>query len=180
MRTGSRPTLTCNSISRRQAGPGLIRSRYGSRSCKGSRLAAPPSQGPSSFRNTSMPTSTRITTKLSPSSGPGKRSTPPQRPPYHSALIPGASASSNSGQMATEYHATVTILCLSGRAGPRASTPIGRKLAPSCFARNGALCFPYPARRSTSGGKARNIVVPIVDSFPSQTPLPPGTVTRTI
>src|SRR5277367_4452804 len=71
---GSRPTPTCNFISRRQARPGSTRSRYGSRSCRGSRLAGPPSQASSSFRNTSMPTSTRTTTKPSPSSGPRKRS----------------------------------------------------------------------------------------------------------
>ena len=71
---GSRPTPTCNFISRRQVRPGSIRSRYGFRSCRGSRLAAPPSQAPSSYRNTSMPTSTRTTTKPSPSSGPSKRS----------------------------------------------------------------------------------------------------------
>ena len=41
---------------------------------QGSRLAAPPSQASSSFRTTSMPTSTRTTTKPSPSSGPRKRS----------------------------------------------------------------------------------------------------------
>src|SRR5256885_9321306 len=74
MSTGSRPTPTCNFISRRQAHPGSIRSRSGSRSCRGSHLAAPPSQASSSFRNTSMPTSTRTTTKPSPSSGPRKRS----------------------------------------------------------------------------------------------------------
>jgi DDE superfamily endonuclease len=37
---GSRPTPMCNFISRRQARPGSIRSRYGSRSCRGSRSAA--------------------------------------------------------------------------------------------------------------------------------------------
>src|SRR6266700_2022906 len=41
---------------------------------QGSRLAAPPSQASSSFRNTSMPTSARTTTKLNPSSGPRKKS----------------------------------------------------------------------------------------------------------
>src|SRR6266705_379216 len=71
---GSRPTPTCNFISRRQVRPGSIRSRYGFRSCRGSRLAAPHSQASDSFSNTSMPTSTRTTTKPSPSSGPRKRS----------------------------------------------------------------------------------------------------------
>ena len=73
-RTGSKPIPTCNSISRRQVRHGSIRSRFGSRSCRGSRSAALPSQASSSFRNTSMPTSTRTTTKPSPSSGPRKRS----------------------------------------------------------------------------------------------------------
>jgi DDE superfamily endonuclease len=45
-------------------------SRFGSRSCRGSRLAAPPSQASNSSRSTSMPTSRHITTKLNPSSGP--------------------------------------------------------------------------------------------------------------
>jgi len=45
---GSRPTPMCNFISRRQARPGSIRSRYGSRSCRGSRSAAPPSQASNS------------------------------------------------------------------------------------------------------------------------------------
>ena len=63
-----------NFISRRQARPGSTRSRYGFRSCRGSRSAAPPSQASSSFRNTSMHTSTRITKRQSPSSGPRKRS----------------------------------------------------------------------------------------------------------
>jgi len=71
---GSRPTPTCNFISRRQVRPGSIRSRYGFRSCRGNRLAAPPSQASNSSSYTSMPTSRLITTKLSPSSGPRKRS----------------------------------------------------------------------------------------------------------
>ena len=74
MRTGLKPILMCNSISRRQVRPGSIRSRYGFRSCRGSRSAEPPSQASSSFRNTSMHTSTRITKRQSPSSGPRKRS----------------------------------------------------------------------------------------------------------
>src|SRR6478672_4106012 len=74
MSIGSRPIPMCNFISRRQARPGSIRSRYGSRSCRGSRLAAPPSQALSSSSSTSMPTSKHITTKLNPSSGPRKRS----------------------------------------------------------------------------------------------------------
>ena len=37
MRTGLKPILMCNSISRRQVRPGSIRSRYGFRSCRGSR-----------------------------------------------------------------------------------------------------------------------------------------------
>jgi transposase len=41
---------------------------------QGNRLAAPPSQASNSSRSTSMPTSRHITTKLSPSSGPRKRS----------------------------------------------------------------------------------------------------------
>ncbi|MGY4327357.1 hypothetical protein ACVWWG_001774 [Bradyrhizobium sp. LB7.2] len=72
--TGSRPTPMCNFISRGQARPGSIRSRSGSRSCRSSHLAAPPSQASTSLRNTSMPTSTPTTTKPSPSSGPRKRS----------------------------------------------------------------------------------------------------------
>ena len=65
---------TCNFFSRRQARPGSIRSRSGSRSCRGSRLAAHPSQASNSSSSTSMPTSQHITTKLSPSPGPRKRS----------------------------------------------------------------------------------------------------------
>ena len=64
----------CNFISRRQARPDSIRSRYGSRSCRGSRSAARPSQASNSSSSTSMPTSKPTTTKLSPSSGPRKRS----------------------------------------------------------------------------------------------------------
>src|SRR3979409_1558198 len=71
---GSRPIPMCNFISRQQARPGSTRSRYGSRSCRGSRLAAPPSQASNSSSCTSMPTLKHITTKLSPSSGPRKRS----------------------------------------------------------------------------------------------------------
>ena len=71
---GSRPIPMCNFTSPRQARPGSIRSRYGSRSCKASRLAAPPSHASSSSSSTSMPTSRHITTKLSPSSGPRKKS----------------------------------------------------------------------------------------------------------
>ena len=72
-KTGSRPIPTCNSISRRQARHGSIRSRCGSRSCRGSRSAALPSQASSSFRITSMPTSTHTTTEPNPSSGPRKK-----------------------------------------------------------------------------------------------------------
>ena len=79
-----------NFISRRQARPGSTRSRYGSRSCRGSRSAAPPSQASSSFRNTSMPTSTPTTTKPSPSSGPRKRS-------VNAVSKAAVSLSSNSG-----------------------------------------------------------------------------------
>jgi transposase len=71
---GSRRTPMCNFTSRRQARPGSTRSRYGSRSCRGSRLAAPPSQASNRSRSTSMPTSKHITTKLNPSPGPRKRS----------------------------------------------------------------------------------------------------------
>lgn len=71
---GSRPTPARNFSSRRQMRPGSIRSRYGFRSCRGSRLAGPPSQASSSFSNTSMPASMRTTTKPRPSSGPRKRS----------------------------------------------------------------------------------------------------------
>ncbi|MHC2806820.1 transposase [Bradyrhizobium diazoefficiens] len=67
-------TPTCNFISRRQVRHGSIRSKYGFPSCRGSRSAAPPSRASSSFRNTSMPTSTHTTTEPSPSSGPRKRS----------------------------------------------------------------------------------------------------------
>ncbi len=62
--------------------------------------------------------------------------------------------------MATEYHATVTILCLSTRAGPRASTPIGRNSphrasrAMGRFVLHIRLAVPAPATRHT------NIVVP--------------------
>src|ERR1700738_1200246 len=59
---------------RRQARPGLIRSRFGSPSCKGSRSAALPSQALSSSRSISMPTSTYTTKRLSPSSGPRQKS----------------------------------------------------------------------------------------------------------
>src|SRR4029450_345962 len=72
--TGSRPTPMCNFISRRQARPGSIRSRFGSRSCRDSRSAALPSQASNSSSSTSMPTSKPTTTKLSPSSGQRKRS----------------------------------------------------------------------------------------------------------
>jgi transposase len=71
---GSRPTPMCDFISRRPARPGSIRSRYGSRSCKGSRSAGPPSQASNNYRSISMPTSTLTTSKLGRSSGPRKRS----------------------------------------------------------------------------------------------------------
>jgi hypothetical protein len=64
----------CNFILRRPARLGSIRSRYGSRSCRGSHSAALPSQTSNSSSSTSMPTSKHIMTKLSPSSGPRKRS----------------------------------------------------------------------------------------------------------
>ena len=60
--------------SRRQAHPGSIRSRFGSPSCRGNRSVAPPSQALSSSRSTSMPISTLTTKRLSPSSGPRKKS----------------------------------------------------------------------------------------------------------
>jgi transposase len=52
-----------------QSGRGMVLDLAG-----GSRLAAPPSQASNSSRSTSMPISKHITTKLSPSSGPRKRS----------------------------------------------------------------------------------------------------------
>src|SRR6202790_5279864 len=72
--SGSRPIPMCNFISRRPARLGSIRSRSGSRSCRGSRLAAPSSTASNSTISTSMPTSRRITNRLSHSSGPRKRS----------------------------------------------------------------------------------------------------------
>jgi 6-phosphogluconate dehydrogenase (decarboxylating) len=68
------PTPTSDFISCQQVRPGSIRSRYGSQSCKGSRSAEPPSQISNNLRGTSMPTSPHITKRLSPSSGPRKRS----------------------------------------------------------------------------------------------------------
>jgi hypothetical protein len=61
-------------ISRRQARPGSTRSRYGSRSYRDSRSAALPSRPSNSLSSISMPTSKHITSELSPSSGPRKRS----------------------------------------------------------------------------------------------------------
>lgn len=55
---GSRPTPTCNFISRRQVRPGSIRSRHGFRSCRGPSLSGTSFTSLKQLRTTSMPTST--------------------------------------------------------------------------------------------------------------------------